>query len=68
MTYDGHRREAGADPCTCGDYRSQHNDNRFCRICGNSNAPYDGCTKFRFTRKANVAELEHWKKSQPRTR
>lgn len=37
----------GADVCVCGDYRKQHDDNDRCRVCANSRAPYDGCTKFR---------------------
>lgn len=39
------------DECACGDYRRQH-DNSGCRVCGNSRAPYDGCTKFRLAKAA----------------
>lgn len=51
----------GSDLCGCGDYRCQHNDDGFCRVCGNSRAPYDGCTKFRLHRKATSDELQHWR-------
>jgi hypothetical protein len=43
-------QEHGSDPCYCGDYRSQHKPKCFC-----------GCKGFMFTRKANEAELAHWK-------
>lgn len=36
------------DVCECGDYRSQHDKNGKCRLCGDSRAPGDGCIKFRF--------------------
>lgn len=34
------------DVCVCGDYGTQHDD-KGCRICRNSPAPYDGCMKYR---------------------
>ncbi len=42
--------EHGSVVCICGDYRSQHNDNRECRICGSNKAPYDGCQRFIYAR------------------
>jgi len=51
----------GSDICECGDYRSQH-DLNYCRACGGSKSPYDGCTKFRLAHRANQEELEHWQK------
>jgi hypothetical protein len=36
------------DICECGDYRSQHDKNGKCRLCGDSTAPGDGCVRFRF--------------------
>jgi hypothetical protein len=38
------------DECECGDYRRSHDDTG-CRVCKNSCAPYDGCTKFKLARK-----------------
>lgn len=48
-----------ADICECGEYRDQH-DEKGCKICRNSTAPWDGCVKFRFFRRANEEELAHW--------
>ena len=36
----------GAAVCECGDYQTSH-DEKGCRVCRYSLAPYDGCTKFR---------------------
>jgi hypothetical protein len=36
------------EECACGDYRYQHRDGHGkCGVCGDSRAPYDGCTRFR---------------------
>ena len=52
----------GSDICCCGDYRSQHfNGFEQCRVCRNSAAPYDGCMKFRFHRRADMFERSHWR-------
>jgi hypothetical protein len=56
-------RPLGSDPCYCGDYRSQHVDGiGRCRTCAGSIAPWDGCQRFQFTRRATVEEQAHWEK------
>jgi len=44
------------DECACGDYRYQHRDGHGkCKVCGDSRAPYDGCTRFRLSRANSAA-------------
>ena len=50
----------GSDECYCGDYRSQHDPNGRCRVCGGMSGPYNGCATFRFARAANAEEMRHW--------
>jgi len=54
----------GSDICLCGDYRSQHGwrTAAYCRVCGNSTAPYDGCQAFRYARSSTDEEVKHWKR------
>lgn len=51
----------GSDICWCGDYRSHH-DERGCKVCRGSTAPWDGCVGFRFAHKADAADLATWRK------
>jgi hypothetical protein len=44
----------GADPCFCGDYRSQHRHGPSETWC------FCGCMAFHFTRRANAEEIAHW--------
>lgn len=58
----------GTDLCYCGDYLSQHADGGAgrCRV-GSCDGNYSrgdrpgGCGRFRFSRRANEAEIAHWR-------
>lgn len=46
--------EHGSDICQCGDFRSEHTDNKLCRVCP--------CGQFRFAHKASDEDLYVWNK------
>ena len=54
--------QKGSDTCACGDYRSQHENNGRCLVCGGLSGPYNGCTQFRLHAPANAEQLAHWEK------
>jgi hypothetical protein len=53
-------KQHGSDVCYCGDYRSQHNENGHCFVCGDSRTC--PCEGYKFSRHASAEEREHWQK------